>query len=82
MGGFFLQEIHFPGLPLVIILGVLRLFPAFRLEDIALPGGVAGVFTLNRSIQLGILILVFLNMLVLSFELEALFLNFGITVLV
>ena len=82
MGGFFLQEIHFPGLPLVILLVVLRLLLAFRLEDVALPGGVTGVFTMKISIQIGILLLVFLTMLILSFKLEALFLPVDIAVLV
>ena len=82
MGCFFLQEIHFPRLPLVILLGVLRLLLAFQLEDITLPCGVAGVFTMKREIHLGILILAFLTMLILSFELEALFLLFGVIVLV
>ena len=76
VGGFFLQENHFPGLPLVILIGVLRLLLAFRLGDVALPGGVAGVFTMKRAIQLVMLILAFITMLVLSFELEALFSSF------
>ena len=80
MGGFFLQEIHFPGLPLVILLGELRIFLAFYLADVAPDGGVAGVFTMRRAIQLGMLLLVFLIMLV--FGLEALFLPLGVTVLV
>ena len=80
MGVFFLQEIHFPILSLVILLGELRLFLAFHLEDVALPGGVAGVFTMKRAIQLGMLLLAFLTMLV--FGLEALFLPLGVTVLV
>ena len=82
MGGLFLQEIHFPGLPLVILLGELRHFLDFRLEDVALPGGVTGVFTTKRAIQLGMLLLEFLTMLVLYFYLEALFILFGVTVLV
>ena len=82
VGGFFLQEIHFPGLPLLILLGLLRLFLAIRLEDVALPGGVNGVFTMKVVIKLGMLLLVFLTMLVLSFELEAHFLLFGVTVLI
>ena len=53
MGGFFLQDIHFPGIPLVILLGVLMLFLDFRLEDVEIPGDVASVFTMNRAIQLG-----------------------------
>ena len=52
VGGLFLQYIHFPGLTLVILLVELRIFFAFPLEDVALPGGVAGVFTMNREIQL------------------------------
>ena len=79
MGVFFLQEIHFPGLPLVILLGELRIFLAFRLEDVALPGGVTGIFTMKRSIQLEVLLLAFLTMLV--FGLEVLFLPW-LTVLV
>ena len=79
MGRFFLQEIHFPGLPLVILLGELRLFLAFWLEDVALPGGVTGIFTMKKSIQLGVLLLAFLTMLV--FGLEALF-PLWVTVLV
>ena len=42
MVGLALQDIHFPGLPLVILLGELRIFLAFHLEDVALPGGVTG----------------------------------------
>ena len=80
MGGFFLQEIHFPGLPILILLGELRLFLAFRFEGVALPGGVTGVFTMKRSIQLVMLLLEFPNMLV--FGLEAIFLTLGVTVLV
>ena len=80
VGGFFLQEIHFPGLPLVILPGEIRIFLVFRLEEVAPHGGVAGVFTMKRAIQLGMLLLVFLIMLV--FGLEALFLPLGVTVLV
>ena len=80
VGGLFLQEIHFPGLPLVILLGEIRLSLAFQLEDGAFPGGVTVVFIMKRAIQLGILLLVFLTMLV--FGLEVLFLPFGVTVLV
>ena len=80
VGGFFLQEIHFPGLTLVIFLGELRLFLAFPLEDVALPGGVAGDFTMKRETQLGMLLLAFLTMLI--FGLEALFIPLGVTVLV
>ena len=76
----FLQEIHFPGLPLAILLGELRLFLAFRLEEVVLPGGVTGIFTIKRSIQLGMILLSFLTMLV--FGLEAIFLPLGVTVLV
>ena len=76
MGDFFLQEIRFPGLPLVMLLGELRLFLDFCLEEVALPGGVTGVFTMKRAIKIGMLLLAFLTMLVLSFELEALFLLF------
>ena len=82
MGGFFLQDIHFPGLPIVILLGELRLFLAFRLEDVALPGGVTGVFIINRAIQLGMMLLEFITILIFSFGLEALFLPLGVTVLV
>ena len=82
VGGFFLQEIHFPGLPIVILIVVLRHFLSFCLENVALPGGVAGVFKMKREIQLVMLLLEFLTMLVLYFELEALFLLFGVTVLV
>ena len=81
-GALFLQEIHSPGLPLVFLLVELRLSLAFCLEDVALPGGVTGVFTMKREIQLGILLLAFLTMLVLSFGLEALFPPLGVTVLV
>ena len=79
MGRLFLQEIHFPRLPLVVLLGELRLFLAFCLEDFALPGGVTGIFPMKRSIQLGVLLLAFLTMLI--FGLEALFLPW-LTVLV
>ena len=82
MGGFFLQEIQFPGLPLVILLGELRIFLAFRLEEVALPGGVTGVFTMKRAIQLGMLLLVFLTMLVLYFEIGAIFITLGFNILV
>ena len=80
VGGLFIQDIHFPGLPLVILLGGLRIFLAFSLEDIALSLGVTGVFTIKRAIQIGMLLLEFLTMLV--FVLEALFLPLGVTVLV
>ena len=80
VGGFFLQENHFHGLPLVILLGELRLFLAFRLEDVALPGGVTGGFTMKRLIQIGMLLLAFLTMLV--FGLEAIFFPLGVNVLV
>ena len=80
MGGFFLQEIHFPGLPRVILLGELRIFLDFRLEDVSLPGGLTAVFTTKRAIQPGIMLLAFLTMLV--FGLEVLFLSLGVTVLV
>ena len=82
MGRFFLQEIHFPGIPLVVLLGELRLVLAFFLEVVSVPGGLTGFFTMKRAIQLGMLLLAFLTMLVFSFELEALFLLFGVTVLV
>ena len=52
MRDFFLQEIHFSGIPFVILLGVLRIFLAFRLEDVAPPGLETGVFTMKISIQL------------------------------
>ena len=80
MGGFFIQEIHFPGLPLVVLLGELRLFLAFFLEDVALPGGVNDVFTMKREKQLGMMLLEFLTMLV--FLLEALFIPLGVTILI
>ena len=81
MGGLFLQDIHLPGLSIVILLGLLRFFLAFCLEEVTLPGGVTGVSTMKRAIQLEIMLLEFLTMLVLSFELKALFLHFGVTVL-
>ena len=71
MGGFFLQEIHVPGLPLVILIGELRIFLAFRLEEVAPPGSVTGVFTMKRAIQLVVLLLAFLSVIV--FGIEALF---------
>ena len=80
MGRLFLQHIHFPGIPLVILLGELRLFLAFRLDNVSLPGGVTGILTMKRAIQLEILTLAFLTMLV--FGLEVLFLPLGVTVLV
>ena len=64
MRGLFLQEIDFPGLPLVVLLGELRLFLAFLLEDVALPGGVTVIIHMKRAIQLGGTLLVFLTMLV------------------
>ena len=79
MRGLFLQEIDFPGLLLVVLLGELRLFIACCLEDVALPGGVTGILPMKRAIQLGGTLLVFLTMLV--FRLEALFLTW-LTVLV
>ena len=75
----FIQEIDFPGLPRVVLLGELRLFLAFCLEDIALPVGVTGILPMKRAIQLGATLLEFLTMLV--FGLEALFLSW-LTVLV
>ena len=82
MGGLFFQDIHFSGLPLVILCEILRLVLSFRLEIFSLPGGVAGVLTIEREIQLGMLFLEFLTMLVLSFKLEAIFLPLGVAVLV
>ena len=79
MGSFFLQDIHFSGLPLLVLLGEPRMFLAFCLEDIALPGGVTGIFTMKRAIQLVVLLLALITMLV--FGLEALFLPW-LTVLV
>ena len=77
-----LRRSHFPGIPLVILCGILRLFLAFCLEYFALPGGVAGVFNMEISIQLGMLFLAFLTILVLSFKIEAFFLPLGVAVLV
>ena len=68
----FIQEIDFPGLPRVVLLGELRLFLDFFLEDVALPGGVTSILPMKRAIQLGGTLLVFLTMLI--FVLEALFL--------
>ena len=82
MRGFLFQEIHFPGLPLVILCVILRLFLAFRIEDFALPGGVADIFTMEREIQLGMIFLAFITMLVLSFKLGGLFLPLGFAVLI
>ena len=75
----FLQEIDFPGLTLVVLLGELRIFLAFCLEYVALPGGVTGILPMKRAIKFGRTRLVFLAMLV--FGLDALF-PFWITVLV
>ena len=72
MRGLFLQEIEFPGLLLEVLLGELRLFLAFCLEEVALPGGVTGILPMNRAIQLGGTLLAFLTMLV--FGLATLFL--------
>ena len=77
----FSKEIHFPGLPLVFLCGIIRLVLAFFIEDFALLGGVAGVFTMERSIQLGIIFLVFLTMLVLFFKLGVLFIPLDVAVL-
>ena len=79
MGGFFLQQIYFPGLSLLILLGELRLFLAFLLEDVALPGGVTIILPMKTAIQLGGTLLAFLTMLVFRFE--ALFLPLGVTFL-
>ena len=73
MRRFFLQEIDFPRLPLVVLLGELRLSLAFFLEDVAFPGGVTGILSIKRAIQLGGTLLAFVTMLV--FGLEALFLS-------
>ena len=67
-GALFLQEIHSPGLPLVFLLVELRLPLAFCHEDVALPGGVTGIFPMKRAIQLVVLILSFLTMLVFALE--------------
>ena len=80
MGHFFFQEIHLTGLLLVILLGELMLFLDFRLEDVSLPGGVTGIFTMKRAIQLGMMLLEFLTMI--FFGLEVLFLPLGVTFLV
>ena len=82
MGSLFFQEIHFPGLPLVVLCGILRLVLSICLEDFALPGGVAGVFTTERAIQLGMFFMTFLTMLVLFFKLGAPFLPLGVAALV
>ena len=79
MRGLFFQETDFPGLLLVVLFGELRLFLAFCLEDMALPGGVTGILPMKRAIQLGGTLLAFLTMFVLI--LEALFLPW-LTVLV
>ena len=79
MGPLLLQEIHFPELPLVVLLVELRLFLACCLEDVALPGGVISILPTKIAIQLGVLLLEFITMLI--FGLEALFLP-CITVLV
>ena len=82
MGGFFFQEIHFHGLPIVILCVILRLVLAFILDYFALSGGVAGVFTMERAIQFGMLFLEFLTMLVLSFKLGDIFPPLVVAVLV
>ena len=79
MGRLFLQEIDFPGLPLVALLGELRLLLAFCLEDVALPESVTVILPMKRAIQLRGTLLAFLTMLV--FVLEVLFLP-RLTVLV
>ena len=58
------------------------LFLSVRLEEFALSRGVAGVLTMERAIQIGMLFLVFLTMLVLSFKFNAIFLPLGVAVLV
>ena len=68
MGRFFLHEIHFHGLPLVVVLEELRFLLAFCLEEGALPGGVTGILPTERAIQLGVLIVAFLTMLVFGLE--------------
>ena len=75
----FLQVIDFPGIPLVALLGELRLFFVVCLEDVALPGGVTGILPVKRSVHLGGTLWAFLTMLV--FGLDALFIPW-ITVLV
>ena len=81
MGSFIFQEIHFPGLALVVRCVILRLVFSICLEDFALPGGVAGIFTMEIAIQLGMFFMTFLTMLVLFFKLGALFLPLGVSVL-
>ena len=71
MRGLFLQEIDFPGLLHEVLLGELRVFLAFCLEDVALPGGVTSILPVKRAKQLGGTLLAFLTML--AFGLEALF---------
>ena len=79
MRGLFLQEVDFPRLLLEVLLVELRLFRAFCLEDVALPGGVTSILPMKRAIQLGGTLLAFLTMLVLG--LDALFLSW-LTVLI
>ena len=59
---------HFPRLPLVVLLGEIRLFLAFCLDEVALPGGMTGILTIKRAIQLRVLLLAFLTMLVFGLE--------------
>ena len=82
MGRFFFQEIRFPGLPHVVLCGILRLVFRICLEEFALPGGVDFVSTMERAIKRRIFLMIFLTMSVLFFELGALFLPLGVDVLV
>ena len=82
MGSFFFQEIHFPGLPLVFLCGILKLVFSLCLEDFALPGGVAFVFSIVRTPWKKFCFMTFLTMFVPFFELGALFLTLGVAVLI
>ena len=82
MGSLFFQEIHFPGIPIVVLCGILRLVLSICLEDFAIPGGVAVVFTMETSIKRRMFFMMFLTMFVLFFEFGALFLPLGVAVFV
>ena len=82
MGSFFFQEIHFPGLPLLFLCGILRLVLSLCLDYFALPGGVAVFLTMDRAIKQRLFLMTFLIIFVLFFELGALFLPLGVAVLV
>ena len=84
MGSFSFQEVHFSGIPLVILSWILRI--VFILStwfyDLALPSGVAFFFTMDRAINRRVFLMTFLTAFLPFFELGTLFISLGVAVLV